>query len=71
MKRTTVESSNIAEIGYEESSQTLEVQFLNGNVYQYFDIPSHIAGEFISKSGGSHGKYLNSQIKGRYRFSKV
>ena len=69
MKRESVESSNIASIGYDEASHTLEIEFLNGNVYQYFDVPKNIY-EGIMKAS-SHGEYLASQIKGNYRYSKV
>ncbi|MFA6087240.1 KTSC domain-containing protein [Mucilaginibacter sp.] len=69
MKRTNVSSSNIASIGYDERTETLEVEFLNGGVYQYFDVPKHIYNEMMGAS--SHGQYLAQNIKGRYRYSKV
>jgi hypothetical protein len=69
MRRQSVTSSNIASIGYDERSQTLEVEFLNGGVYQYFDVPSHVYNGMMSAS--SHGQYLAQNIKGHYRFSKV
>lgn len=69
MRRQSVTSSNIASIGYDERSQTLEVEFLNGGVYQYFDVPSQVYNGMMSAS--SHGQYLAQNIKGHYRFSKV
>ena len=69
MKRTHVESSNIESIGYDSKSQTLEIEFLNGSLYQYFDVPEHVFNELMAAD--SHGKYLNANIKGIYRFSKV
>ena len=69
MKREYVESSNIESIGYDSSSQTLEIEFLNGSIYQYFDIPQYIYDGLIGAD--SHGKYLADNIKGRYRYSKV
>lgn len=72
MRRQPVDSSNIASIGYDERSQTLEVEFKNGTTYQYFDVPERTARELIDNpSGGSHGKYLNEYIKGNYRYSRV
>lgn len=70
MKRDQVQSSNIQAIGYDENSATLEVEFLNGGVYQYFDVPKNVYDEFINATE-SHGKYLAQYIKGHYRFSKV
>jgi hypothetical protein len=69
MKRQSVQSSNIASIGYDAASQTLEVEFLNGGVYQYFGVPQNIYQGIMSAS--SHGEYLAQHIKGHYRYSKV
>ncbi|MES2826764.1 MAG: KTSC domain-containing protein [Bacteroidota bacterium] len=69
MNRQTVSSSNIAAIGYDPNSQTLEIEFLNGGVYQYFDVPQHVQEELMN--AGSQGQYLAQNIKGAYRYSKV
>jgi hypothetical protein len=69
MNRQPVSSSNIASIGYDANSQTLEIEFLNGGVYQYFDIPQHVYDELMNAD--SHGQYLAQNIKGVYRYSKV
>ena len=60
-------SSNIESIGYED--ETLQVQFLNGTTYQYFDVPSHIFEGL--QTADSTGKYLAAHVKGTYRYSKV
>ena len=62
-------SSNIASLRYDTDSYTLEVTFHGGGVYHYFDVPEHIW-EAI-KVAPSQGVYLNSQIKGHFRYSKV
>ena len=69
MKRDQVESSNIESIGYDKGSQTLEIEFLNGSIYQYFDVAKHIYNDLMG--AGSKGEYLATQIKGSYRYSKV
>lgn len=69
MEMTPVSSSNIAAVGYDEGSQTLQIQFINGTSYQYFDVPEQIFIEL--RDAGSIGAYLASNIKGVYRFSKV
>lgn len=69
MNRRSVSSSNISSIGYDVDSQTLEIEFLNGSVYQYFDIPQHVYSGIMN--AGSHGEYLAQNIKGAYRYSKV
>lgn len=72
MTTINVTSTSIASIGYDEDSQTLQVDFLNGSAYQYFDVPKGIADECMYyPPEGSHGKYINSNIKGTYRYVKV
>lgn len=69
LNRTPTTSSNIASIGYESDSQTLEIEFLNGGVYQYFDVPQHIYRDLMDAN--SIGQYHAQNIKGVYRYSKV
>lgn len=69
MERKLVTSSNIASIGYDENTSTLEIEFLNNTIYQYFDVPQQVYGGIMSAD--SHGQYLAQNIKGVYRYSKV
>jgi len=69
MQRTRVKSSNIASIGYNSSTNTLEIEFLNKSIYHYFRVPTHIYNSLMSAA--SHGKYLAAHIKGRYSYKKV
>lgn len=62
-------SATVAKIGYDSSSSTLEVEFHNGGIYQYFDVPEHLWEAF--KVAESQGKFLSQNIKGQYRYSKV
>ena len=58
MERKKVESSNIASIGY---SPTLEVEFLNGSIYQYYGVPYDTYRGLMDAP--SHGEYLDKHIK--------
>ncbi len=69
MNRILVSSSNIASIGYDDKTQILEVEFIKGSQYQYFDVPQVVYNEFISAD--SKGKYLAAHIKGNYRYARV
>lgn len=69
MDMIQVDSSNIAGIGYDESSNTLQVWFNNGTSYQYFDVPERVFEEM--KNAESKGKFLASHIKGSFRYSRV
>jgi len=61
MERTSIQSSNLASVGYDEITSTLEVEFTNGNIYQYFDVPIHIYKGLMNAT--SKGRYLNQDIK--------
>ncbi|TKF53223.1 KTSC domain-containing protein [Vibrio lentus] len=67
MDMISVSSSNIDSIGYED--ETLQIQFLNGSIYQYFDVPEHIFTGLIEAD--SAGKFLAANVKGTYRYSRV
>jgi len=65
----TPESSNIAGFAYDERAQVLKVEFTNGAVYEYFDVPTNI---FEGMRGAaSKGQYLAQQIKGSYRYARA
>lgn len=69
MDRNHVASSNIASIGYDEGAETLEIEFLNGSIYQYYNVPSGLYEQLMQE--GSKGRFLNTYIKNAYPYSRV
>lgn len=69
MKRVSVASSSIAEVGYDTASSTLEIQFVNGRTYQYFDVPANVHEELLNAV--SVGQFFQKSIRGVYRFARV
>ncbi|MBN2319877.1 MAG: KTSC domain-containing protein [Acidobacteria bacterium] len=69
MNRTPVQSTNVTSIGYDASTMTLEVEFTNGSVYQYFDVPEMEYHNLIGAE--SVGRYLNQNIKNSYRYVRT
>jgi hypothetical protein len=70
MNRTPVSSSNLASVGYDPRTRTLEVAFLNGSVYQYSNVPEAVYRGLMSAS--SHGSYFDSHIKkAGYAYQRV
>jgi DNA segregation ATPase FtsK/SpoIIIE-like protein len=69
MEREPVNSSTIISIGYEPTSGTLEVEFKNSGVYQYYNVPDPIFQTFMASD--SKGKYLNVYVKPVYPYSRV
>lgn len=63
------ESSNIARFAYGESTHVLRVEFKNGGVYDYFDVPKSIFEAMCNAP--SKGQFLAQQIKGAYRYARA
>lgn len=61
MDRIPVASSSVASIGYDGDSQTLEVEFVGGGVYQYMNVPPNAYEELMNSS--SKGTHINRHIK--------
>ncbi len=64
MNREPVSSSNIAEVGYETDSETLEIMFHNDRIYQYYNVPPFEFERMMEAP--SIGRYFNAEIKGQY-----
>lgn len=70
MKRSPVNSSNVLSVGYDTTTSTMEVEFKNGEVYQYYEVPERIYQNLINAA--SVGKYLDQNVKKRgYRYKKM
>lgn len=70
MKRQSVESSNLASVGFDAAKQILEIEFNHGGIYQYYYVPISIYEGLMNAS--SHGTYFDSNIKkAGYDYKKV
>jgi hypothetical protein len=67
--RQPVESEMLASVGYEADSLTLELEYTNGRVYQYFDVPPQLHDELVRSP--SVGAFVNAQIRGVYRYARI
>lgn len=70
MQRSSVVSSNLRSVGYDESSMTLEVEFNHGGIYQYSSVPQSVYNGLMSAD--SHGSYFDAHVKkAGYSYRKV
>lgn len=70
MERIVVVSSNVAEVGYDSATEILEVAFVSGGVYQYFDVPDAVYVGLISAP--SVGRYFDAYVKkAGYRYRRL
>jgi hypothetical protein len=63
------ESSNITRFRYDEINRILFVEFINGGVYQYFDVPDNIYEQM--KTASSKGQFLAQNVKGVFRYARA
>ena len=65
MDRAHVRSSSVRSVGYDLERHVLEVEWVGGGVYDYLDVPPEEALALLEAD--SLGRYLNGEIKPRYR----
>ena len=63
--RQPVESTAIAKIGYSKRRHILEIEFVNGAVYRYLDVPVTVYRDLMSSE--SKARFYDSNIRGHYR----
>jgi hypothetical protein len=59
-----VESSLLAHVSYDEPRAILTLEFRDGTVYQYTDVPLQIFQDLLQAD--SKGAYFNRRIRGLY-----
>ncbi len=63
-----VDSTNLKEVLYDYKSKTLVVEFLKGNIYNYYNVPAEVAEGL--QTCQSAGEYFHKHIK-KYKTEKV
>jgi hypothetical protein len=63
--RQSVQSSAIAKIGYSKRRHILEIEFVNGAVYRYLDVPVMIYRDLMSAE--SKARFYDTNIRRHYR----
>ena len=70
MNRLPVASSTVAAIGYDATTKALEVEFRNGSLYRYADVPAKVYEAVVAAP--SVGRALHALVvKGGYSYVKV
>jgi hypothetical protein len=63
--RESVTSRCIVAIGYSHRRQILEIEFANGAIYRYLEVPVSVHRELMSRD--SKARFYNESIRGKYR----
>ena len=69
IQRHPVTSSDITSIGYDEPSQTLEIEFHATGIYRYFSVPKEIFDALLTTP--SPGKFFLQNVKTKFAWEKV
>jgi lysyl-tRNA synthetase class 2 len=62
-------SSVIRDFAYEPAECRLDILFVSGRCYSYYDVPSEVARAMGRAS--SKGEYFNRHIRDHYRFTRT
>ena len=69
MLRIPVSSAGITQVGYQEDSETLEIEFTKGGVYQFFNVPPMVYDSLLSAP--SKDEYYHSSIGSRFPCTRI
>lgn len=64
MNRIKVNSSNLAEIGYNAETRTLEILFHSGHIYRYMNVPGNVYSSLLNAF--SKGMFFDQNIRYSY-----
>lgn len=65
----SIGSRDIALVGFDNETGTLEVVFRAGGVYRYSEVPESVYHGLMTAS--SHGSFFQQKIKNHYSYVKV
>ena len=69
IKRDPVQSTGLAAVGYSRRLHVLEIEFVNGAVYRYFDVPASPYRGLLAAE--SKARFYDQNIRHRYRSLRV
>jgi len=67
MHRFPTESTALIAIGYQAITQRLQIEFKDGCIYEYSDVPAVVYTALLSAA--SKGRFFNTRIRGHFRFA--
>lgn len=69
IQRVIVKSTNVRSYGYDPESQTIQVQFVGGDVYEYYKRPASMWRDF--QLAESKGKFVQTVLTPGRNYKKV
>lgn len=69
MEHKPVSSSNLESVGYDQKSQTMQIKFRNGGLYEYDGVPMHVYLGLVGAS--SPGNHFHHHVRPKYAGKKI
>lgn len=66
---SSVISSNVAAYGYNEETEELYVQFKDGSVYKYYDVPEDVWALF--QTAPSKGRFVWQMLRDVFPYERI
>ena len=67
MNVTTVKSTSLATVAYDDARELLQLEFCSRAIYQYFGVPAAVHAALLGAP--SKGSYFNRVIRGRFPYA--
>jgi hypothetical protein len=64
-----VDSTLLRSVSYDMGLSILEVEFRDGALYHYFDVPATIYTDLLAAD--SKGSYFNRFVRSRFRYTRI
>jgi KTSC domain-containing protein len=69
MRVTTVQSTTLTTVIYDEAREVLQLEFRSRALYQYWGVPRRVHEALLGAP--SKGRYFNQAIRGRFPFARI
>lgn len=69
IKRQPVESTAVATVGYSRKLHALEIEFVNGAIYRYEEVPIVVYRDLLAAE--SKARYYDQNVRGQYHCLRV
>jgi hypothetical protein len=69
MNREYIGSEDVSSAGYDPETMVMEIEFHNGTVFQYLEVPAEIFEGLISSV--NPGKFFAQSIKNKFKFFQI
>jgi hypothetical protein len=69
IKRTPVQSTNVASVGYSRQLHALEIEFTRGAIYRFLNVPPSVYRALMNAE--SKGHFIAEELRGQYEFVRV